>query len=329
VAFDSHDRLHLMEAGKGQVYRVDRRTGSLTLLMDVDGPLDNIALDEEDHLYATSLGDAQVLTLERGGRVRALTRGGFFAPGGVAVDSAGLVWVADLFSVRRVRHGWPRPLSSFYALYGIEDSVDRALTMAVEDGELLLTTLNNGGVVQRVDAGSGAVRSAELDFYGPTNALYHDGDIAVAQLFSGDVVRASDRSPLIEGLSVPLGLASSGGTLYVSDWATGTIWSASDAAAPSVVANGLREPKGLAVLGEWLFVVEVGADRVAAIHLPTRAVSTLFALDLGDPLPKVGAPPYGLFTGIAVDASRQRLYVASDRTNQVLVYQLVMPRQRR
>ena len=325
VAFDAQDRLYVTDAGKGQVFRVDRRTGALTKLLDIEGTLDNIALADDGRLYATALGDAQVLTLERSGRVRSLTRPGLFAPCGLAVDGAGAVWVADLFSLRRMSPHWPAPLSSFYALLGIEATVDRAMTIDVQDGELLVTTLNNGGVVQRIDPENGDVLGAQLDFYGPSNGVYHDDDIAIAQVFSGDVVRGSDRSVLIENLVVPLGLASRGKELFVGDWGTGMIWSVLGDAAPRMLASGLRQPKGLAVSGDWLFVVEAGADRVAAIHLPTGSVHGLIALDLDDPLPKVGAPPYGLPGGIAVDATRGRLYVSSDRTNQVLAYRLLMP----
>jgi DNA-binding beta-propeller fold protein YncE len=328
VSFDSQDRLHAIDAANGKLFRIDRDSGTVRELLDFEGTLDNLAFSADDRPYMTALADGQVLSLDRNGRLRQLTRGGLIAPSGLAVDRAGTVWAADLFSVRRLMQPWPSPLTSHYTLFGFAPSVARALTVDVRDGDLLVTTLDAGGLVQVIDAETGAVLEQHGDFALPTNGIHHADDSAVAQLLTGSVVRVSDRTPLIEGLTFPLGLASRGSELFVGDWATGNVWSAPASADPRVVAGGLLQPEGIAVFADWLFVVEVGADRVVAVHLPTQRTYPLLQLDLGDRVPSA-APPYGTFNGIAVDARRARLYIASDRTNQVLAYQLVMPRQPR
>ena len=139
-------------------------------------------------------------------------------------------------------------------------------------------------------------------------------------------MRASDGAALLGGLVVPLGLASRDDELFVADAATGVISAVRPDGVVRGIAAGMLQPEGIAVLGDWLFVVEVGLARVVAIDLRSGALHPIIAADLqGDFLP-TGAPFFGNFNGIAVDARRRRLYLANDTTNQVLAYQLMLPR---
>jgi sugar lactone lactonase YvrE len=326
VAFDSRQLLHVLEAADGQIVTVDLATGARRTLVDVAGTLDNLAFDAQGTLYIAGLAEGQVFKLPRGGKLAAFQRGGLIAPSGLAVDDDGKIWEADFFSLRQLQRGRPTALRTFYRLFGARPSVNGALTVDTKGCELLVTTFLELGVLQRLDARTGAVLEERRDFLLPTNAVYHAGDIAVAQLLGGNVVRASDRSVLLGGLFVPLGLASRGGELFVGDAATGVISAVAASGESRIVATGLVQPEGIAVLGGWLFVVEVGLDRVVAIDLASGAAHPLIAADLqGDFLP-TGAPFFGNFNGIAIDAKRQRLYLANDTTNQVLAFQLVLPR---
>jgi sugar lactone lactonase YvrE len=328
VAFDSKQLLHVLDAAVGQIVSLDLATGTRRTLVDLEGTLDNLAFDSTDTLYFTGLADGQLFKLPRGGRLVAFNRAGLIAPSGIAVDADGKIWEADIFSLRRLERSRPTPLRTFYRLFGPQ-ALTAALTVDARGGELVITTVLESGVLQRIDARSGAVLEDRRDFLLPLNAIYHDGDIVVAQLLGGNVVRASDRSILIGGLVVPLGLASRGGELFVGDAATGAISAVAPDGASRIVASGLVQPEGLAVLDNWLFVVEVGLDRVVAIDLASGVLHPILTADLqGDFLP-TGAPFFGNFNGIAVDAKRQRLYLANDTTNQVLAFQLVLPRGQR
>lgn len=154
-----------------------------------------------------------------------------------------------------------------------------------------------------------------------SSAIRHEGDIAVAQLLAGNVVRLSDRSVLLDGLFLPLGLVSHARQLYVSDWATGLIWAVAPDGSRSVFASELQQPEGMAVARGWLFVVEEGADRVSAIDLRTGERAVLAHVDVGE-RHSVAGMPHGNFNGIAVDEERRRLYVSADDTNQVLAFKL-------
>ena len=132
---------------------------------------------------------------------------------------------------------------------------------------------------------------------------------------AGNVVNAEDPAEvLIDGLAVPLGLASDGDTLYVADWALGTVWAVSDSGT-SLVASGLVLPEGLAVDGDRLLVVEPLLKQVTAIDIATGASSPLIVgLDYSGRNPE-GFFPYGQMSGVAVGDTA--IYVSDDGVNKV------------
>jgi DNA-binding beta-propeller fold protein YncE len=192
-------------------------------------------------------------------------------------------------------------------------------------GRNLIITGYFSNVLQVLDADSGAVSQDVRDLRTPTNAIVHGDGIVVAEAGSatgtgpGDVVSLDDRSVLIDGLQLPIGLASDGTTLYVADWRTGDIWSAGPSGKTHVAA-GLNQPEGLAITadGTTLLVVEEGIDQVTAIDLATGDRRAAAHLALGDRYPP-GLQPYGQFTGIAV-TSGGTFWVSSDVDNVLYHY---------
>ena len=123
---------------------------------------------------------------------------------------------------------------------------------------------------------------------------------------------------LLDGLAVPLGLASDGDTLYVGDWALGDIWAVDDAGA-TLLASGLVLPEGMAVDGDRLLVVETGLQQVTAIDLATGATSpAIVGLDYSDRVP-AGFFPFGVMSGVAVGANNS-IYVSDDGVNNVFEF---------
>lgn len=314
VAFNSAGELHAVDFAEGQVVKVDVATGNRAVLADIEGVLDNLAFDARDRLFTTAFADGQLLMMTPGGRLRAMDRGGLIAPGGVAVDDDGTVWVADFFSVLGYE-------SSRHAAISLYDRFDppfagpaAANTVAV-DGDTLITTGWLSNSVQVLDAASGDVLEDIRTLAVPLNAIRFGDALAVAQFGAGNVVDARNGAVLLDGLAYPLGLATDGEVLYVSDRASGVVWTVSDDGAEQLAA-GLSSPEGLALDGDRLLVVEEGRDRVAAINLATGAVASVIdELDLGSRVVPTALPHF-IFNGVTVGTD-QSIYVTADGANAV------------
>jgi hypothetical protein len=118
--------------------------------------------------------------------------------------------------------------------------------------------------VQVWDANIGEIVEEYLDFAVPINAIRFQGDLVVAELATGRVVRRNaatgECTTLATGLIVPSGLAAADGDLLAADWASGVVWKIMDDGVPVVpipVATGLSGPEGLALQSsDSLLVVE-------------------------------------------------------------------------
>jgi hypothetical protein len=139
--------------------------------------------------------------------------------------------------------------------------------------------------------------------------------VVATQVGLGNVVDAADPAHvLVDGLFVPLGLASDGDTLYVGDWASGLVWAVDDSGA-RVLAADLVGPEGNAVDGDRLLVVEPPLGQVTAIDLATGAKSpVIVGLDYSDRIPE-GFFPFGNMAGVAV--GDRSIYVSDDGVNTV------------
>lgn len=322
MKFDSHGNLFALN--NDRVVRIDPETGTVEEVAHVGPDLDNLAFDSRGNLYVSSFVHGTIYRVLPSGRARVLSRGGMIAPGGIAVlprDHGGdSVVVADGFSFREfnARTGRPGPVEEVFgnaqtvAPYGEDLVVSGWFTSSVEirDGETL--HLIDGPYL--------------FDF--PLNAIGFQGDIAVAELGSGSVVRG-DHTPIAAGFFVPTGLAASGSDLWVADWALGAVFKIVDDGIPVTipVASGLIQPEGLAVNTDGsLLVVESGASRLSRIDPATGEVTIIAeGLELGAPgVP--GYPPTWFFNGVAVGSSGH-IYVTGEKAN--LLYRFKQHPQRR
>jgi sugar lactone lactonase YvrE len=325
VKFDSQGRLHVLDAQSGRVLRVDVTTGDQKLVATLDPGLDNLAFDSRDRLFVSSYADSFIVQVLKNGATRIVSKGGMSVPGGVAVlpNSHGeSVYVADFFSLR-----------AFDGLTGKQESVQRSIIRvsafgfpltASQDGANLLLTSWPDNLVQVLDPETGAILETHRDFAVPLNAIRFQGDLVVAELGTGSVVRASSENPatrttLVEGLGVPAGLAATDTDIWVSDWAAGSVLQIVAAGEvldePVPIAEGLAFPEGLALAQDGsLLVVESGAGRLSRIDLGTGQVTTVAEdLEFGAQAPP-NVPPTWIFNGVAVGPSGN-IYVTGDVAN--------------
>lgn len=323
VDFDSKGRMVVTDFAEGQAIRIDLATGKRETLLDIEGIFDNSAVGPDDTVYSAAFGDGAIWAASPSGKTRQVTKSGIIAAGGVTVDSDGSVLLADWFALKRFTKG--NLTSTIYDRFDPPGQGMSGPNTVAPFGRNLIITGYFSNVLQVIDAKSGAVSQDVRDLKTPTNAIVHGNDIAVAQAGSangtgpGSVVKLSDRSVLLDGLTLPTGLASNGTTLYVADWTTGNVWSVGPSG-KALLAAGFNHPEGMALTadGRKLLVVEEGIDQVTSLDLTNGNRRVAARVALGDHYPP-GLQPYGQFTGIAV-APDGSFWVSSDIDNVLYHY---------
>ena len=326
--FDAQGVLHVVDMWAGEVSTLDLASGEPTLVAGPGQGLHDLAFDATGRLFVTNADDGSVIEVLRGGAVRLVKPGGLTAPAGVIVlerpGGGTSVLIGDNHRL------WEFDAASGALLgftRGAADPSGAAMwqpSTLWTDGEAIVLSNMMIGAVQMVDARS--LVPIENHFFGfPYDAVRLGADLAVIDLMAGGVVWASTRDLILaideQQVFLPVGLATDGERLWVSDWATGTVWQVAfegAAALPAVpVATALANPEGLAPDGlGGLLVVETGAQQLSRIDLATGAVEPIASnLDVGlAALP--GMPPPFLRSGVTVDAAGA-IYVIGDVTNVV------------
>jgi len=321
VKFDSQGNLHVAEQMSGEVSRLDLITGDKMLIATGLQGLDNLAFDSRDRLFVSHAGDGSIHQVLPSGQVRTVSKGGMIAPGGVAVmphpHGGECVFVADVWTLRAFNGRTGRPGLVERHDLTVPGDITSPLTVSPFGNNLVLSSWF-GDVVQIWDPEAQIVLDEYSGFAVPLNAIPFQGDIIVAELLTGSVVKADiGHTPIATGLFVPAGLAAAGDDLWVSDWASGIVWQIMDDGVPSMIPVGmnLSNPEGLAVdMDGSLLVVEAGAGRLSRIDLLTGIVSKVVdGLELGtEAIP--GNPPTWIFNGVAVGPSGY-VYVTGDIAN--------------
>jgi DNA-binding beta-propeller fold protein YncE len=160
-------------------------------------------------------------------------------------------------------------------------------------------------------------------------AIAPGGAIVVAEGGEGDVLVLSGTEIKVaaRGLGRPTGVAAAqDGSCYVCEAHNGRVVHINGGV--STVLEGLKDPQGILLLGDNLYVVDSAAHEVVSYSLTTQKRETIASnLPVGAPpgvVPKVLAGIPGLlpgplrpFAGIAADSSGT-IYVAADGEGSVL-----------
>lgn len=321
--FDSKGVLHVLDQ-TGEVFKVNTSTGAKTLLAKIQPGLDNLAFDSNGSLFISNADFGSVVQILPSGQTRTISRGGMIAPMGMAVlpgaNRKDDLYIANLFRLHQINGLTGREENVYKGdLLGGAGNLTTPFTLSA-DGNNMIVSSYFGRVVQVWDPKTNKViETYEMEI--PIDAIRFKGDIAVSDLGLGGVVRASDKSPIFPAgtpIFAPSGLATDGETLWVADWATGTIWQLVSNNIAVELATGLKNPEGLALDKEGgLLVVETGASQLSRIDLATGAVSKIAdGLSLSKPAfgQDFALPPTNYFDGVAVGQSGD-IYVSGGGRN--------------
>ncbi len=321
VKFDSRGRLHVLDALRGQVVRVDLDGGGQEVVGTLRPGLDNLAFDSDDGLFVSSYSDGSVVEVLSPTENRTVIEGGLSMPGGLAFHQ-GRLYVADLFALRGLD---PQTGESEHTVVEAIGFSSQGSVMSVHSlGDNLLLTSWFDNAVRIWDP---STESLVMAFQAavPVDAIGFEGDVVATEYGTGEVVRFSTADPesrttLASGLDGPAGLAADDGELYVSEFHAGRILKLTPDGGVEVVAEGLAGPEGLAIADGLLYVVEALAGRLISIELETGVV-TRVAEGLETHVPATGTfPGTMLFNGVAIDGDRA--YVSGDKINAIYVVTL-------
>ncbi|HWS31240.1 MAG TPA: hypothetical protein VN408_00705 [Actinoplanes sp.] len=314
VRFDRDGALLVLSRdAAGTLTRIDgdRRTIVAT---GVTG-MDNAAFDDDNRMFVSSFAQGGITEFHPDGRNRDVVVPGHAGPFGITVDLAGTVHTADHYRVGA-------ELRNF------------AHAVAADSGRLHVSS--QYGFVKTIDGASERVRVTGLQE--PTDLIVRpDGTLLITEAGAGRVVSLDENDTvavITDRLGRPAGITlDAEQRCYVTDTEHGTV-SRLDDGIPQILADGLDQPQGVAVLGDDLYVLERGRRRLLAISLsggePRIAAEDLplgprsdrrAALFADGGMPGVPRP----FAGLAAGPDGT-LYLSADGEGTVLAFTFEEPR---
>src|SRR3954452_9404922 len=106
VNFDSKGNLWVVDTALGQLVSVHPKSGAKTMVAQLKPSLDNLAIDDKDRIYVSSMADNGIQEVDPAtGQARQVIIGKLALPGGIGVVSDGgkdTIYVADVFAYRTV-----------------------------------------------------------------------------------------------------------------------------------------------------------------------------------------------------------------------------------
>lgn len=315
--FDSKGNLHVVDTEAGHVYRVNTDTGEKTLLSEVAPAIDNLAFDSEDNLYITNMADNAVIAINTDtGEARTLVSGVLAVAGDIAFATDGSLYVADLFSLRKVdpADGSVTELARVWS-----SEIDYPLSISVANGRIAVAALT-AGAVQIFDEETGESLGLHHGFTTPADAIsLPDGSVLISEYARGAIVHVdgadwSNRTDLATGLKGPAMMSlDDTGKLYVSENTGGTISRIDvETGERIIVVKGLSAPEGFDIASDGrLIVAEVGTKSIVSVDMETGEKTVVKSgLPIGFEAPE-SAPAIFIPTGVAVTPNGD-IYYSSD-----------------
>ncbi|ORV50011.1 gluconolaconase [Mycolicibacter engbaekii] len=330
VKFDAEGCIVSTQAASGQVLRIDPRTGTATVLAQLQPGLDNCTFVDGRLLVSNFTGE--ITEISGAGQIRTVLPGGLNWPLDLTVDAAGRLYVADGTYFYAVTPGGRLETQGMLFSPGYPGFV-RGVT-AVGPGEFVVTT--SGGQVARYQPAQSSSEVLADGFDQLYGVAAGPAGVAVTEFGTGRVlgVRAGAHEVLATGLAGPVGIdATDDGAYLVAESGAGRVVRV-DGSRHQTVVDELVRPQGIARAGRTLYVVDAGRRQVLAVDLGTGARQVIAeGLPIGPPpgvtpKPLNGMPPFsgpqGPFAGITRHPDGT-LFISADGDGSVLALHPVGP----
>jgi uncharacterized protein (TIGR03437 family) len=290
LVFDSLGTLYVADPSAGQIVRVPA-TGSATTALNL--PARDLVFSSTGSLYASN-GNV-VLQITPSGTAATAAGGGNLAygdhgpaiqarlnhPAGVAMDSAGNLYLADRDNnrIRRVAPGGT--ITTIAGTGQPGDSGDGASATSAQLNAPSSVSVDSAGTVYIADTGNHRVRKITLD---------------------GRIQAATNQGLLTPVYAIPDASASN---IYIADADAGKILKAGANGVPATLATGLKSPRGLAL------------DAAGNLYFTESGGASVRRLSPDGTLTQIAPGAWSIPRGVAVDP-QGNLLVADTGLQQIL-----------
>lgn len=315
---DGKGNLWVVDTNTGELSKVELASGRKTVVKQLKPAIDNLAISPEGTIYVANMADNSIESFNPAtGELRMLTGGKLAVPAGMKIDGNDL-WVADIFSFRKV----DTRTGNVQDIFRMQSSdMEYPFAVGVSPTHFALTSWFTGSV-QLVDRKTLKTSAMIHGLKAPMDAIpMPDGSVVYVEIATGAITRASGdkfatKKVITQGLAGPVQMViGKDGALYVTE-AVGKLTRVNMAdGSKTTVAEGLALPEGLAQTPWGSFIVaETAARRLTEID-PANGSRRTVAENLQIGLPGgPGMPPPYVITGVAAGADGT-VYVTADRNN--------------
>jgi sugar lactone lactonase YvrE len=319
---DGKGNLWVVDAATGELSKVELASGKKSVVAKLKTSLDNLAIAPEGTIYVSNMADNSVEVVDPAtGAVKVLTRGALAVPSGVKV-SGGTLWVADIFSHRKVDLA-SGTVSDVMRMHAEGVVMEYPFGVGISADRVVLTSWFTG-TVQVLDRATNKTLVMSHGWKAPYDAIpMADGSVLVAEIATGTVTRANGaelgtRTVVAAGLAGPVQMTlGRDGMLYVTEAAGNLVKINLADGSKSVVTSGLALPEGVAQTPWGTFIVaEAAAARLVEFDPVTNTRRTVAEnLPIGR-LGSPGFPPPNIATGVDV-ASDGTIYFSANKNNAI------------
>ncbi|REJ83334.1 MAG: hypothetical protein DWQ36_23750 [Acidobacteria bacterium] len=335
VKFDAQGRLHVVDAAAGTVVRIGAG-GERDIVARLQPGLDNLAFSEDGRLFVSSYADGGVWEVTAGTEPRTVSEPGVNMPGGLTLLGDRLV-LADFFALRTFDASTGEELSVVRDVIGFTE-LGTSMSAQAWGGRVVTTSWFDNQVrvwdpvAGRVDASFAVEMPIDATAEGDRIYVTSWGASGSGSLLRIDPTTGATET-LVTDLEGPAGVVGDGlGGVLFAERRSGRIHHLpAGSTEPSLIAEGLSGPEGVALSDGHLFVVEADADRIAFwpdwTARPLPPASTL-ADGLSMHVASQGAfPDTMLLGGVAAHRVGEEIeiFASADEANQVHRWRIPAP----
>ncbi|HBD13130.1 MAG TPA: gluconolaconase [Porticoccaceae bacterium] len=305
------------QAGNGEVVKIDTLTGEQAVLARVRPGIDNLAIDQYGKLFLSHFVDGGVaeVSMDGSNAERVLVAPGWVGPWGIAADASGTCFVVDGLSLARLE-----PTGERSAVGSPLDKSAPRFVRAVaagEPGEFLMTTARGDVIAYAFANGKSRVL---IEKQGQLKGLCagNGGLVYVVRDDDGSVFavdRSGGKRIIATGLHSPKDILVNNGVCFVTEAGTGRLLRIAQDGAVSVILDIFRDPRGMALVDNILYVLDRGARSLWSIDLANGYA----ALQIAGRLPVGAVCPLDFAGGLCTNPAGG-LLVAADGEGSILSF---------